>query len=171
MMKRFSIVVLLLVLGIGFWSYRAHQKSLAVREHEEIYSNIQAAATALDKWNADSAALDPFTPVTIRELAVRDGPLLDEALANLNKAEEVWNRRIRRTADSPACKEYMTAFFLTKKEAMAVHIDMKNLALSVENSAAGMNNLKAGMSPLLVRDDATIAKFKELLAQPYPCDE
>jgi hypothetical protein len=75
MMKRFSIVALLFVLGIGLCSYRAYQKSLLEQEDAEIWSNVKASSAAMAKWIADTEAT-PAKLADMRELAIKDGPLM-----------------------------------------------------------------------------------------------
>lgn len=72
-MKRFSIVALLLVLGISLWGYKAYQKSLLGQEDAEIWSNIEASTAASEKWNADTNATPAKLPA-MRELAIQRWP-------------------------------------------------------------------------------------------------
>jgi hypothetical protein len=75
MIKRFSIIALLLVLGIDLWSYRAYQKSLLEQKDAEIWSNVKASTAASEKWNADTEAT-PAELADMRERAIKDGPLM-----------------------------------------------------------------------------------------------
>ena len=85
-MKRFSLIALLLVLGIGLWAYRGYQKNLLEQEDAEIWSNVKASTAASEKWNADTNETPAKLPA-MRELAIKDGPVVEEAHRRITQAQ------------------------------------------------------------------------------------
>jgi hypothetical protein len=120
-MKRFSLIALLLALGIGLRAYRGYQKSLLEQEDAEIWSNVKASTAASEKWNADTNETPAKLPA-MRELALKDGPVVEEAHRRITQAQDAWYRRIQHAPVSSACQESMTNFFTLNGEIAAIQV-------------------------------------------------
>jgi hypothetical protein len=170
MMKRFSIVALLLVLGIGLWGYKAYQKSLLGQEDAEIWSNIEASTAASEKWNADTNATPAKLPA-MRELAIKDGPVVEEAHRRITQAQEGWYKRIQHAPVSPACQESMANFFTVNGENAAIQVEVKNLEINADfDTDAGLKKFGEDLAALIARENATKEKLRTAPTSYKPCE-
>lgn len=170
-MKRFSLIALVLAMvGIGLWSYRAYQKSLLEQEDAEIWLNIKASTAALEKWNADTNATPAKLPA-MRELAIKDGPVVEEARRQLTQAQEGWSKRIQHAPVSPACQESMTNFFTLNGEVAAAEVEVKDVEINADfDSDAGLKKFGTDLEALTARENAAKAKLRTVQTSYKPCE-
>jgi len=169
-MKRFSVVALLLVLSVGLWGYRAYQKSLVEQEDAEIWLNVKASTAASEKWNADTNATPAKLPA-MRELAINDSAVVEEAYHDMTQAQEGWYRRIQRSPVSPACQESMSNFFRLNGEIASVQVEVKNLEINADfDTDAGLKKFGEDLAALIARENDAKEKLKTVPTSYKPCE-
>jgi hypothetical protein len=169
-MRRLVITVLFLVLGISLWGYRTYQKSLLEHEDAEIWSNVKASTAASEKWNADTNATPAKLPA-MRELAIKDGPVVEEAYRRITQAQEGWYRRIQRSPVSPACQESMTNFFGLNGEIASIQVEVKNLEINAAfDTDAGFKKFGEDLAAVIARENVAKEKLKTVPTSYKPCE-
>lgn len=159
-----------LILAVGLSGYRAYQKSHLEQEDAEIWSNVKASTEASNQWNADTDAT-PIKLAAIRELAIKDAPIVEEAQRRLTQAQEGWYRRIQHAPVTPTCQESMNNFFTLNAEIAAVQVEVKNLEINADfDTDAGLKKFGDDLNALIARENAAKQKLRTLPTSYTPCE-
>jgi hypothetical protein len=170
MTKRFFVIALLLLACVGLWGYKAHEKSLIEQEDAEIWSDVQASTAASEQWNADTNATPAKLPA-MRELAIKDGPVVEEAHRRITQADEGWYRRIQHAPVSSACQESMTNFFTLNGEIAAIQVEVKNLEIGADfDTDEGLKKFGEDLAALIARENAAKEKLRAAPTSYKPCE-